>query len=191
MNATDPLHLLLSRCSVGTRQLQEPAPTDEELHRMVQAALRAPDHAGLVPYRFHAIRGSARDALADLFEQAALDAGKDATQATRDRDRALGAPLLLAVVARIDQGHPVAGVHEQWMAVGGAVTNLLNAVHALGYAGKMLSGSKVRAGPVVAAFCGPGETLVGWVVLGTTTHPGRRKFDKPAPQQVLVSWDGC
>lgn len=184
----DPLHLLLSRCSIGTRQLQEPGPDDADLQRMVEAALRAPDHAGLAPYRFRAIRGDARHALADLFEQAALDAGKDPVQATRDRDRALGAPVLLAVVARIDQGHPVAGVHEQWMAVGGAVTNLLNAAHALGYGGKMLSGSKVRAAPVVSAFCGPGESLVGWVVLGTAAVPGRIKFSKPAPQQVLTRW---
>ena len=179
---------MLTRYSVGPKHLAEPAPSLDDLQRMTEAALRAPDHAGLVPFRFAAVRGEARHALADLYEQAALLAGKKEEEARRDRGRALDAPLLVAVIARIDPGHPVATVHEQWMTVGGALTNFLNAAHALGYAGKMLSGAKVRAAPVVAAFCGPGESLVGWVVMGTAEKPGSPKFDKPAPADVMRDW---
>ncbi len=186
----DPLAGLLHRYSVGTKHLGGPEPTLDDLQRMTAAALRAPDHAGLVPFRFAAVRGEARHRLADLFEQAAVQAGKPADAAALDRGRALDAPLLVAVIARIDSGHPVATVHEQWMAVGGALANFLNAAHALGYAGKMLSGAKVRAAPVVAAFCGPGETLVGWMVLGTARRPGKAKFQKPAPGEVLRDWPG-
>jgi nitroreductase len=184
----DPLGELLRRYSVGTKHLAEPAPMLDELRRMTEAALRAPDHAGLVPFRFAAIRGEARARLADLFEQAAVLSGKNTVDAARDRLRALDAPLLVAVIARIDPGHPLATVHEQWMAVGGALTNFLNAAHALGYAGKMLSGAKVRAAPVVAAFCEPGEQLVGWVVLGTARKPGSPKFNKPAAGDVMRDW---
>jgi nitroreductase len=155
---------------------------------MAAAALRAPDHAGLVPYRWAVVRGSARLQLAGLFEQAALAAGKDADAAQRDRERALRPPLSVALIARIDAGHPLATVHEQWMAVGGALTNFLNAAHALGYGGKMLSGAKVRAPAVVAAFCAPGETLVGWVVLGTPLRAPSPKFDKPPPEDLLQTW---
>lgn len=179
---------LLSRFSVGARHLEGPAPSLDALHRMTEAALRAPDHAGLVPFRFAAVRGEARERLADLFEQAAVLAGKNPAEASLDRGRALNAPLLVAVIARIDPGHPVATLHEQWMTVGGALTNFLNAAHALGYGGKMLSGAKVRAAPVVAAFCEPGEQLVGWVVLGTPRKPGSPKFRKPDPAAVLRDW---
>lgn len=185
---TDPLAGLLGRYSVGTRHLAEPAPSLDELRRMAAAALRAPDHAGLVPFRFAAIRGDARERLAGLFEQAALLAGKGAEDAALDRRRALDAPLLVAVIARIDPGHPVATLHEQWMAVGGALTNFMNAAHLLGYAGKMLSGSKVRAAPVLAAFCEPGEQLVGWVVMGTAQRPGTPKFQKPGPDALMRDW---
>jgi nitroreductase len=184
----DPLAGLLGRFSVGAKYLAEPAPSPDELRRMTEAALRAPDHAGLVPFRFAAIRGDARERLADLFGQAAVWAGKSAEEAGRDRRRALDAPLLVAVVARIDPGHTLATVHEQWMTVGGALTNFMNAAHALGYAGKMLSGSKVRAAPVVAAFCEPGEQLVGWVVMGTAQKTGSPKFHKPDPAEVLRDW---
>ena len=190
MNAPHPdlLSGLLQRYSVGTKHLADPAPTLNDLRRMTEAALRAPDHAGLVPFRFAAIRGAARERLADLFEQAAVLAGKGAEEAARDRLRALDAPLLVAVIARIDPGHPVATLHEQWMTVGGALTNFMNAAHSLGYAGKMLSGAKVRAVPVVAAFCEPGEQLVGWVVLGTARKAGSPKFSKPDPVTVLRDW---
>ncbi|MCW5653621.1 nitroreductase family protein [Hydrogenophaga sp.] len=179
---------LNSRFSVGAKHLAEPAPSPQDLQGMAQAALRAPDHAGLVPFRFAIVRGAARERLADLFEQAAVQAGKTADEAVLDRRRALEPPLLVAVIARIDTGHPVASVHEQWMTVGGALTNFLNAAHALGYAGKMLSGAKVRAAPIVAAFCGPGESLVGWVVMGTARKIGTPKFQKPGPDEVLRDW---
>ena len=65
------LRALLDRCSIGPRHLTAPAPSDDALGCMVAAALRAPDHAGLVPFRFAVVRGPAREALADLFEQAA------------------------------------------------------------------------------------------------------------------------
>lgn len=179
---------LIQRYSVGSKHLADPAPGLDELHRMTEAALRAPDHAGLVPFRFAAIRGAARERLADLFEQSARLAGKSDADAALDRQRALVAPMLVAVIARIDTGHPVATVHEQWMTVGGALTNFLNAVHAMGYGGKMLSGAKVRAAPVVAAFCEPGEQLVGWVVLGTPRKRGTPKFDKPDAASVMSDW---
>lgn len=182
------METLLSRYSVGGKYLSEPAPTLDELRQMADAALRAPDHAGLTPYRFAAVRGPARERLADLFEQAAVLAGKNAADAALDRQRALGMPLLVAVIARIDTGHPIATVHEQWITVGGALTNFLNAAHALGYGGKMLSGAKVRSAPVMQAFCGPGEQLVGWMVLGTPRKKGSPKFDKPGAADVMGDW---
>lgn len=184
----DPLHGLLGRWSTGPRQLADPAPSDAELQRMAAAALRAPDHAGLVPYRLAVVRGDARVRMADLFEAAARAAGKDAESAQRDRERALRPPLSVAVIARIDPGHPQATAHEQWMAVGAALANFLNAAHALGYGGKMLSGAKVRSPEVINAFCEPGETLVGWVVMGTPQGQARQRFHKPGPAQLLRDW---
>jgi nitroreductase len=188
MHAT-ALELLLGRYSVGARHLAEPGPDDAQLALMVQAALRAPDHGGLVPYRFAAIRGAGRAAFAGLLEQAAQDAGKAPAATALDRERALRSPLTLAVIARIDPGHPLAPVHEQWIAIGGAVAQLLAAAQALGFAGKMLSGAKVRSPRIVAAFCAPGESLVGWIDLGTPQRPPQAKHTKPEPSQVLQDWN--
>ena len=96
--------------------------------------------------------------------------------------------MTVAVVARIDLGHPVVPAHEQWAAVGGALANFLNAAHALGYAGKMLSGAKVRHPAVQAAFCEAGETLVGWVALGTATRLPTPGHAKAGLAEVLIDW---
>ena len=175
------LDVLLSRYSLGVKHLAEPGPPDDELRILAQAALRAPDHGELVPWRLAAVRGQAREQLADLFAEHAKRKGKDDEGVALERERAVRAPITVAVLARIDLGHPQVPAHEQWMCVGGAVANFLNALHAMGYAGKMLSGDKARAPHIVQAFCEPGETLVGWMAIGTPTRAlstnGRKSAD--------------
>lgn len=183
--------LLTSRHSLGIKHLSEPGPDDDALAQMAAAALKAPDHAELVPFRFSVIRGSARDRLAQLFEQAAREAGKDHAGAQLDAERARRAPVTVALMARIDLGHPLVPAHEQWIAVGGALSNFLNAAHAMGYAGKMLSGSKVRDPLLARAFCAPGETLVGWIALGTATRPPSTRAPKALARDIWSDWSGA
>ncbi len=182
------LHALLDRHSTGQRYLIEPGPSDAELRTLTDAALRAPDHAALVPFRFRAVRGEARQRMAALFEQAALASGKDAASATLDRERALTAPVTVAVIARIDLGHPQVPAHEQWACVGGAIAHFLLAAQALGYGAKMLSGAKARSPLLTQAFCEPGDTLVGWIALGTPSLGRRAKHPKPPADEVLTFW---
>jgi hypothetical protein len=132
------------------------------------------------------VRGQAREQLADLFAEHAQLKGKDAEGVALERERAVRAPLTVAVLAHIDLGHPQVPAHEQWMCVGGAVANFLNALHAMGYAGKMLSGDKARAPHIVQAFCEPGETLVGWMAIGTPTRALSTNGHKSA--DVLRFW---
>lgn len=179
---------LLSRYSLGIKHLGEPGPDAGQLQRLVEVALRAPDHGELVPFRLVAVQGAERERLAALFAQHAQAKGKDTAALAIERERALKAPLTLTVLARIDLGHPLVPAHEQWMCVGGAVANILNAAHALGYAGKMLSGDKARSPAIAEAFCEPGETLVGWISIGTPARAPSAGHAKPQAAQVLRHW---
>lgn len=179
---------LVSRHSLGGKHLAEPGPDEAQLTLMAEAALHAPDHAELVPFRFAVVRGDARTRLAALFAEAARRAGKDAEAAALDAERGARAPVTVAVLARIDMGHPQVPAHEQWVAVGGALANYLNAAHALGFAGKMLSGAKVRDPGVQAAFCQPGETLVGWIALGTAARPPATRAAKADARTLWRDW---
>jgi nitroreductase len=183
----EALKLLLTRASVGPKYLIEPGPDDTHLRLMVDAALHAPDHAGLVPFRFKVVRGEA------LFAEAARRAGKDAAGLAMDEERALRPPVTVAVVVRLDLGHPQVPAHEQWACVGGALTNFLNAAQALGFGGKMLSGAKARDPGLIAAFCEPGETLLGWIAMGTpapSDKPPKPRAAKDGADRALQFWGG-
>jgi nitroreductase len=182
------LQALLGRYSVGPKHLLEPGPDAAQLRLMVEAALRGPDHGELLPWRFKIVRGEARAQMAELFAAAARRAGKDEAGAAIDAERALRPPVTVAVVARIDLGHPQVPAHEQWACVGGAIANFLNAAHLLGFGGKMLSGAKVRDPGIAAAFCEPGETLVGWIALGTPAKRPGGPSRKGGVDVAMQSW---
>lgn len=181
------LNLLLSRHSVGPKHLHAPAPTDDELLLLAEAALRAPDHGKLTPFHLVALRGPDLERLADLFEDYGRRVGKSGPELDLERTRATQAPLVIAVVAHIDPTRDGIPAHEQWACVGGGVTNVMNALHFLGYAGKMLSGARV-ADPVIArAFCAPNEQLLGWISAGTPTAAPKPR-QSPDPRSLFRSF---
>ncbi|MBL0143074.1 MAG: nitroreductase family protein [Betaproteobacteria bacterium] len=163
------LQLLLTRYSVSGRHLGAPGPSDDQLWAMALAAMRAPDHDKLMPFRFVVLRGRGLERLADLFEDYGRRKGKKGAQLVAERTRALQAPVAVAVVARIDPDHPDVPPHEQWTCVGGAISNALTALHFMGFAGKMVAGARAADPAIVSAFCGAGETFVGWITAGTPT----------------------
>lgn len=190
MNPEPLLELMRSRRSVGPRGLGGPAPSPEQWQAAAEAATRAPDHQGLRPYRFVHVGDDERAALAELFEQAAVEQGRDAEGLAVARQRAAAGPGLLAVVARIRDDVPDVPPHEQWISVGAAVMNLLNALHAMGFGAKVLGGSIARTAAVRRAFCDDGEQLACWVVCGTPDGP-RDAAGAPAAavmRELLTPW---
>jgi hypothetical protein len=181
------LRLLLTRYSVSAKHLREPGPTDEELWAMAMAALRAPDHEKRIPFRFEVARGDALNRLADLFADYGRRHGKEGRELEREREKAMQAPVSIAVIARIVPDDPDVPVHEQWATVGGAITNSVNALHFMGYGAKMVAGARARDAAIVAAHCRDGETLVGWIATGTADGPATPRGERD-PGEVLGSF---
>jgi nitroreductase len=181
------LQLLLTRYSVSGKHLGPPGPADDQLWAMAMAALRAPDHEKLIPFRFVVVRDRALERLADLFEDYGRRKGKAGAELAAERTRATQAPVVVAVVARIDPHNPEVPVHDQWACVGGAISNALSALHFMGYAGKMVAGDRAADPAIVSAFCGPGETLVGWITAGTPTDPAKPRGERD-PGCILSSF---
>lgn len=171
------LALLLSRFSVSPKHLAAPGPTDDEILLMVLAALRAPDHDKRVPFRFLVARGEGLARLAQLFVDYGMRRGKSGDALEQERVRAQQAPVVVAVIARIVADDEVPA-HEQWACVGGAVSNFMTACHLLGYAGKVLSGARASDPAIAAAHCGPGETLLGWISIGSAAGGARRRGER-------------
>ena len=61
------IDLICGRRSVSPKLLDEPAPTHEEMLKLVAAACAAPDHGQLAPTRFVGILYEDRGALAEAF----------------------------------------------------------------------------------------------------------------------------
>ena len=100
----DALELLHTRES-ATR-LQEPAPDESALAAIFQSATRAPDHGRLRPWRFVVIRADARGRFGDVLAQSLAARRADATpeMLTRERGKALRAPLIVVVAAHVHAG---------------------------------------------------------------------------------------
>ena len=131
---------LLTRAS--TSKLAEPVPSREELDHILQAAIRAPDHGALRPWRFLVIQGEGLRRLADIGAETLKRRDPDATDADLDRarEKLTRAPMVIALGGRIDPEHGKIPEVEQILSVGAAGMNLLNALHALDFAGKWVTG---------------------------------------------------
>lgn len=183
----DPTALLEGRYSLGPKYLAQPAPSQAEIRRAVAVALRAPDHHQLRPFRFVRIANHQRERLGGLFAADAARRGHGAVEVERARERAHNGPALIAVVGNIRANIEDVPAHEQWISVGAGMMNFLNALHLMGYGAKLLSGASVRDPDIQTAFCGPGETLVAWVLSGTPTQPPRAKGE--SQHEALSEWE--
>lgn len=186
----DALDALLTRSSIGG--LTDPAPDEATLTDAFRAALRAPDHRMLRPWRYLVVRGDARTALGQAFLQAALKDTPDLGETERNRLLAmpLRAPLIVVAVLspRVDDKVPE---YEQVLSAGAAVQNFLLAVHAAGFAAMWRTGW-MAVHPTVHAALGlqAGETIAGFVYCGTASSASRTPASLPLAEFVR-EWTGA
>lgn len=185
----DALTLLHERNSAP--KLCEPGPDPETLASMLRAAMRAPDHANLRPWRFLLIQGDARASLGKLFADALQARNPDATEPelTKAAAKALRAPLVIAVVVRYTE-HPKVPFIEQQLSAGCAAQSLLLAAEALGYAGIWRTGANAFDDNVMRGLgLAANESLVGFLYVGT--RDGRAKpLPDHKPQDFAEVWQG-
>jgi nitroreductase len=160
----DALDALLNR--VSAPRLIAPAPDAAQRDLLFRAALRAPDHAQLKPWRFLTVEGEGLNQLGELFASA-LPADSAPEALTKARAMPLRAPLLVLVIARV-QAHPKVPELEQVLAAGCAAHAILLAAHAQGIGAVWRTGD-VAYNATVAAGLGlaDSEQLIAYLYLGT------------------------
>ena len=186
----DLLDLLDSRRSTPSRQLGEPGPTPAQIERLLGAAIRVPDHGRLVPWRLLTIAGDARTALGEKLAQIHQHIEPDIAPAllTKDRDRFSFAPLIVAVIARIDEQHPKIPAQEQLLSAGCVAYNLLLGAQALGFGAQILTGWAAYDGDAAALLgLGERERVVAFVHIGTATAPAPER-GRPALSEIVSDW---
>ncbi|MFP4639989.1 MAG: nitroreductase [Guyparkeria sp.] len=186
------LEALFDRRSTPPKCLAAPAPDDETLQRILQAAESAPDHGGLHPWRFLVIRGPALDRLGEVFVEAYRQRVPDATDAAceRERERALRPPLIVAAIARTEPGHEKIPEIEQLLSAGIATHQVVLATEALGFGVVWLTGPRAYDPQVMRALgLDENETLIGLINIGSRTEDAP-KSPRKRGTATLEFWTG-
>jgi len=180
----DAIEAIQQRVSIGV--LGEPAPSKEQLEQLLIAAVRAPDHGILRPWRFLILTGKQREQLADIFVAALRkDNPTLSTEAAADMaKKPLRAPMIIVAVAEIEEHHKIPVV-DQVLATGAAVQNMMIAAHAYGIGGMWRTGAMAKH-PHVKQALGFAEKdeIVGFVYLGTPAG-SIKKVPQVDPQQFV------
>lgn len=186
------LQFLRDRRSVPAAQLQPPGPTPDELREIVATAIRVPDHGKLTPWRLITLSGDAGarygEALAEL--HARVDPGVPEKKLAKDRDRFAHSPVVLAVIARIDEHHPKIPAQEQLLSAGCLAFNLLLSAQAAGFGAQWLTGwSCYDRDAAKLLGLADDERAIAYIHIGSRgTEPPER--NRPGVDQVLDAWHG-
>jgi nitroreductase len=169
----DAVKLLLERASAV--KLQDPGPTEEELDTILRSALRAPDHGRLRPWHFVVISGEDRARFGMLLAESLKAREPNVAQETLDREhqKALRAPVILVVAARIKPSERIPEV-EQIVSAGAAAEHIMLAAQALGYGAMWRTGApaydaRVKEGLGLHAT----DAIIGIMYLGTPASAPR------------------
>ena len=184
----ETLEALHTRNSVTS--LSEPVPTQEEMEIVFQAALRAPDHAWLRPWKFIQVTGEGRKKLGNAFLQTATDVNGDLSEALieKAKNAPLRAPMVLVLIADIKE-HPKVPEIEQIISTGAAAQNMLIALHDLGYAAVWRTGKMAFNSEITKHMELPeSNRVVGYLYIGTPD--GRVKaIPKLDTSEFVIFWD--
>jgi nitroreductase len=171
ISTMDALTALRTRRSHG--RLAEPAPDDDQIRVMLEAALAGPDHGELHPIRFALLRGAGLEAFGQVLEQAYYRRCEEQCEdpvpakAEKERSKLHRAPLVIVVSAQRQRSDKIPWSDQRDAAVAAAMS-ILVAAHALGFGAMWRTGDIVDDPDVKLALGRSAEdAIVGFLYIGT------------------------
>lgn len=181
----DALSLLLNRRSAS--RLIDPAPSGDVLENVLHAAMRAPDHGTLRPWRFIIAEREGLERFSALLTTIAAEDGMDNKAREKARLSPFRAPMIITVIAHCED-HPKVPRWEQVVSAGCAVMAMQMAALAQGFNGIWRSGAWTEHKKVREAFhCRPQDAIVGFLYLGTPQLSAATTI-APMDSQLFVSY---
>ena len=184
---SDTLTLLATRRSASAKSMTGPGPDEQQLDRLLNIAVRVPDHGKLTPWRFIVFEGDALDRaghiVADRYRELHPSHGDETLQ--MQRNMFSRAPCVVGVVSAVDANHPKIPEWEQILSAGAVCQNLLIAATALGLGAQWITGWFAFDGQVRSAFgLNDSERIAGFIYLGT---PVQVQEDRPRPDAASLT----
>ena len=185
------IDFMLARKSAPIPELNEPAPSDEEIRTMLTIASRVPDHGRLAPWRFILYRGAARDRIGEMLAARAEQREGPLTDGRRQQElaRFSRAPLVIGVVS-MPRENPKIPQWEMFLSGGAAAMNLVIAANALGYGTNWITNwySDDEEGRRILGLA-PQERVVGFVHIGTFSGDAPER-PRPDVDTLYSEWSG-
>jgi nitroreductase len=185
----DAIDAIQRRTSV--RRYRPDPVSRETIERLLDCAVRAPNHKLTEPWRFAVLTGAAKARLAEIRASHRLrkaeDPGSDEARARAEKARreALESPAVVVLMARTSDDAITR--EEDYAAVMMAAANLMTAAQSLGLGTYLKTGGVMRD-PALAELVGlpDGYRVVGMLSVGypVEAEPPRRR--RPAAE--LTSW---
>jgi nitroreductase len=150
------------------KKVRQDAVPRELIEKLLDAAVQAPNHYKVRPWRFIVLTGEARDRLGDVMAASQMDRHPDFPQEAFAKARAtpLQAPVVIAVGVDKPTEPKVLEI-ENICAAATACQNLLLAAHAMGLGAKWRTGEWARD-PKVKGFLGfeADQHIIAFVYVG-------------------------
>ena len=177
---------LETRRSGKPRNMVTPGPDAPTLDRLLQTAMRTPDHGKLFPWRFVSIND--REAFAELLSKAFLAANPDARPAQLEAAIA-SAHMAPTLVILMFAPQPSAKIRlwEQQLSVGAVAMNLIHAAHAHGFVASWITGWASYDPMVRGNLCRDEEKIAGMFFIGTPALALEER-PRPIPGDIIRQW---
>ena len=178
---------LMTRRSVP--KTTEQVPDRATIQKLLDAAVRAPNHHLTQPWRFVVLTGDALLGLGDAWARGDERAGRDPA---KTKEKSTRAPVIIAVIERPHLHNRKVIEREEHYATGAAIQNMLLAAHDMGL------GAMIRTGPAAELpevrdylEVRDDEHIAGLVYVG---YPPDGDADRPmsrrTPAEDLTQWRG-
>jgi len=173
----DAIELLRLRRSTPADFLVEPGPDGDTLSAILTIAARVPDHRRVTPFRFVVFEGEGRARFGDILIETFVANEPDANEkkAAYERGRFLRAPVVVAVISKVDRAHRTPE-WEQILTAGAACQNILVAASAYGYAAQWITEWYAYDKRVLAALSlGDNERIAGYIYIGSAKEDPKER----------------
>lgn len=184
------ISFLTQHQSIPAKNLIDPAPNPQQLEQILQAAMSAPDHGSLQPFRFLTIQDEARHELASVFENATRQRNPDVDEATvtKQKMKPLRSPLIIVVIARIEKSPKIPEI-EQLLCAGTAAQHIQLACSSLGFGSIWLTGDNCYDLYIHQCLgLDLNERIIGFMYVGTADIGSVEKNRKSA-REITQHWE--
>lgn len=182
----ETVHAIITRRSIG--KTNGVRPRRDQIETLLDAAVAAPNHHLTEPWRFVVLSGGALEQFGNAWVAGARREGKDPAGL---KEKALRAPVVIAVIERPKSHLPRIIEVEEHHAVGAAMQNMLLAAHDMGLAAMLRTGPAAHIKEVHDFLgLGDGEFVAGYIYVGYPADARHPKIPRKTPAAAVTEWRG-